>query len=172
MRTGRPPKYETPEEMQAVIDGDVVITDHKAMQNNSFKNENALLEFISTNIERFCSGVLCDELVEYSKEYDGYRYKRFGPRKNRVDLYIVCEKRDYIVEIKNPKFHRENRAAIGQLLNYGREFFDPKKESQLVLVTTKFDLETALTIDYYSLPIRYIYLDRAFSMEYRGQSNG
>jgi hypothetical protein len=172
MSMGRPPYFETAEAMQEAIDGDIVILDHKSVKNSSFKSEKAMLEFIVANIDNFCRDTLSDELVEYSTEYDGIRYKRFGPRNNRVDLYIIGKKAEYLVELKNPRFHRENRAAIGQLLNYGREFFDSKKEKTLVLVTTKFDLETALTIRHYALPIRYIYLDKAFSMEYKRPIHG
>lgn len=53
---------------------------------------------------------------------------------------------------------------IGQILDYGREFLDPKKE--LMIITTKFDRNTAKTIKHYRLPIRYIYIDKNRIMEY------
>jgi hypothetical protein len=59
----------------------------------------------------------------------------------------------------------ENRQGIGQLLDYGREFSDTKK-AKLILLTTRFDLSTALTIAHYSLPIRYIYFEKARMLEY------
>ena len=85
----------------------------------------------------------------------------------RVDLIIVCKKHTYVIEVKNPKTATCNRHAIGQILDYGREFPDSKKK--LVIITTYFDQNTAQTIKAYNLPIKYIYINKYQSYEFVGE---
>ena len=71
------------------------------------------------------------------------------------------ENNKYIVELKNPHYLCENRHALGQLLDYGREL----PGSQLILLSTSFDFSTQATIKYYNLPIRYIYFEKTRCLE-------
>lgn len=80
------------------------------------------------------------------------------------DLFIQGSKKIYLIELKNPSANTENRAAIGQILDYGTEFLDPTKK-ELVIITTMFDNYTARVISFYKLPIRYIYLDKERFLE-------
>lgn len=132
---------------------------------DDFESEKSLLDYIVSNIENFCSDILDDTLISFETEKSITTRRRFSPRGRRIDLYIVGRKAKYIIELKNPFNQAENRYAIGQLLDYGREFLDPKKE--LVLLTTKFDINTAKTIAFYDLPIRYIYFDKRRILEYK-----
>lgn len=66
----------------------------------------------------------------------------------------------------NAKNTTEIRAGIGQLLDYGREYLDPKKE--LILLANMYDENTAKTIEFYNLPIRYIVFSKDKSLEFYG----
>lgn len=148
----------------------------KSLVSNDFEKESDVTDYIVLNIEKFCEQVLGDKLVSFEQEYvisesevyhnkaKAYLDKKYYyPRSRRVDLLIRGEKKSYLVEIKKPFNLAENRYAIGQLLDYGREFLDSEK--QLVLLTTKYDINTAKTIEYYELPIRYIYFDKKRHLE-------
>lgn len=162
MAGGRPLKFQSVEELQNVADQEVCLNP-KGVRSNDFSKENELCDFIEGNLLFFCETILQDNLISFEREYQfGQHY--FGPREPRVDFLIIGEKSHYLVEVKNPQNLAENRAAIGQLLNYGRKYLDPKKT--LVLITSKFDHETACTIQEYKLPIRYIYLDKKRSLEF------
>lgn len=162
MTKGRPPKFESVEELEGVNDGMVWMTEVKSVRTKDFEKEKDLLEYIELNIELFCKDVLEDSLVEYEVERQFVMMKRFQPRARRIDLYVRGEENEYLVELKNPTHPADNRAAIGQILDYGREL----PEAKLVLVTTMFDWDTAKTIEYYDLPIKYVYLDKKRSLKY------
>jgi len=132
------------------------VNNYSYLKNNSFKSEKKLKEFILNHIEDFTRDVLGDTYKSHESEYEFYKQHWMGLSR-RVDLLIEGENNLFIVELKNPRYHSENRGAIGQLLCYGQEFLDPKK--RLVLISTKFDIHTARAIQYYKLPIRYIYFD-------------
>lgn len=144
----------------------IILKNHKTIKTDDFKKEINLVDYIILNIDKFAKEILQDEIIEFETEKNIVERCCFSPRGKRVDLYIKGKKKDYIIEFKNPKYYHENRCAIGQLLDYGREFSDSKKD--LILITTKFDLDTARTIKYYNLPIRYIYLSKKHIMEYLG----
>jgi len=146
----------------------------KEVYTKDFAKEKDLTEFIVLNIEKFCKDILNDELISFELEYEMkkviLKHKKQGicaPRGKRIDLLVLCKQNHYLIEIKRPILHLDNLRAIGQLLNYGREFIDSKKE--LVLITTKFDINTAKTIEHYNLPIRYIYMDKKKVLEYYGK---
>jgi hypothetical protein len=137
------------------------------LQNKTHKKERGITDEIEENIVMFCADILEDEYVSHKREKRIYRAK-FGKNLRRVDLYVKCVNSDYAIEIKNPSAAAENTSAIGQILNYGRYFLDPPKKLQLVILTTFFDQDTAMTIDHYNLPIRYIYYGDGQSMEWVG----
>jgi hypothetical protein len=148
-----------------------VDTSEMAKEESPFRKEIDLEEFITSDISAFCRVVLGDQYKHHTVNQDVTKRLRMAPRGRRIDIYIECENKDYIIELKNPISMTENRHAIGQLLDYGREFTDPKKE--MLLITSKFDINTARTIDHYKLPIRYMLVNENHVLEYKGEvSNG
>jgi hypothetical protein len=146
----------------------VCYNDTTILKNSDFDKEESLKIYIVNNIDKFTKDILEDELVSFEVEKPVSKQLRLSPRERRIDIFVVGKKSKYIVELKNPKCYHENRTAIGQLLDYGREVVD----SQLVLITTKFDINTYKTIKYYDLPIRYIYFDKEKSLECVGVCDG
>ena len=146
----------------------IYTTYQKEIRTDDFASEKELANYTKINIKKFTEDILEDELVSFEFEK---RIEKKDKTQNlkRIDLYVVGKKSKYIVEFKNPKWSNENLNAIGQILNYGRQFTDPKKE--LVLISTMFDIETAKTIKHYNLPIRYIYFDKEKSLEYLGDED-
>lgn len=144
----------------------IMISNSNKIKTVDFVKENNLVDYIICNIECFARDILRDTVISYEKEKPIDDFRRFGARGKRVDLYILGKRKEYIIEFKNPKYKSECRSAIGQILDYGREFSDSKKE--LIIITTFFDLDTAKTIEYYNLPIRYIYLSKKHILEYMG----
>ena len=152
-------------ELGNVPDGQVTI-DPGALKTKDFRKEEELLDYIILNIDKFCQDILKDKLISFEAEYPFRKQVKLSPRDKRVDLLIVCRNKDYIVELKNPRYLMENREAIGQLLDYGREYLDSKKEMpELILITSRYDISTIKTIKHYNLPIRYIYLDKTRRLE-------
>jgi len=132
-----------------------------------FSKEKELLSYLKDNIRIFCNDFLNDGLIEYFIDVNidtNTEARSKGGR--RIDLLINGRKKKYIIEIKNPKYQAENRYAIGQLLDYGREI---KGEKELILITSKLDIHTAKTIQHYKLPIRYVYLDKDRTLEFIGE---
>ena len=150
---GRPPKFKNVEEMQV---------NFKSLNTDDFDRESDLVDFIALNIKVFTIDILNDELVSFEIEKPINKRNQMSPRGRRIDIYIKGKSRNYIIETKNPQYYAENRYAIGQLLDYGREI----DNAELVLITTKYDLNTAKTIKHYNLPIRYIYFDKKVNAEY------
>jgi hypothetical protein len=155
-----------------VEDGHISLLSNR-VENNEFKKEKNLEEFIVNNIHSFTKEILGDVLVSFEVDCAIEPQLRLPPvSRRRVDLIIRGQEKIYLIELKNPTCKGENRYAIGQILDYGREFLDPKKE--LIIMTTKFDINTAKTIKHYGLPIRYMYIDKKRIMEYirdDGKSN-
>jgi len=149
------------------LDASVIIEDTKTIRTAVFKHEKDFCAWIVSNMDKFCTDILNDELVSFEIERNmaPLQNRCLSPRPKRVDLLIQGTGQTYLVELKNPYHKAENRKAIGQLLDYGRSFVKP---AQLVLVTTNFDLDTAKTIEHYNLPIRYIYLSKEKMLEYVG----
>jgi len=144
----------------------VLIKQFSKLQNNTFKKEKDLREFITQYIREFTEDVLEDEYISHNEEC-GITKNTSRFRSRRMDLVVYGQKATHIIELKNPKYQSENRAAIGQLLCYAQDFIDPKK--RLVLISTKFDIYTARAIENYKLPIRYIYFDINHCYEYIGE---
>ncbi len=164
-KVGRPLKFQSVEEIRG---GDSIVEICGDIACNVFAKESDLEQYIIEHIDRFMTTVFNDELIyfESNKPID---VQHFSPRGRRVDLFVQCKNFLYLIELKNPNSGTESRAAIGQILDYGKEFLDPKK--QLVIITTKFDHNTAETIKYYNLPIRYIFMDKERSLEYFSSKN-
>lgn len=152
-KVGRPPKNDP--------------TDVKAIQINKnpnqlfcgdYSSEKELEDDICKNISAFCINILEDEYISHTRQLplNGRRggAKRTGKGVLVIDIIINCKKSKYIIEVKNPNEYSGNRGAIGQILNYGRYF----PEHKLVICTTKIDVDTAGIIDYYNLPIVYVFL--------------
>lgn len=158
-------EYETINDIAKDIENqNIIINNTDKIKTEDFINENDLVDYIIQNIDNFAKDILQDRIINYEKEKPIKKNKRFSPRGKRIDLYIVGEKNNYIIEFKNPKYKSECRNAIGQILDYGREFSDSKKE--MIIITTYYDIDTAKTIKYYNLPIRYIYLSKRNVLEY------
>jgi hypothetical protein len=142
---------------EVVINGNII--------NKDFKSEKHLQNYLSDNIELFCKDAFNENYVSHELEKTINTIGRlFGPRGKRVDLYLVTDKNRYVIEIKRPKFGTEMRSAIGQLLDYGREF---DKEHKLVLLSTMIDMDTIKTIQHYNLNIKYIYTSKTQMMIFK-----
>lgn len=147
---------------------EVYIKDTSKLNNKEFEREEKLKEYIVNNIDKFVKDILEDELVSFEVEKVIMGEFILSQLQRKIDIYIVGKKSKYIIELKNPRCNHENRAAIGQLLDYGREIED----TQLVLLTTKFDINTYRTIKHYNLPIRYIYFEKDKTLECVGVCDG
>lgn len=145
-------------------DGIFRINNYKETLSSDFKNEKELVKFIVCHIDDFTKILFNDSVISFETEYEIDKRHKLSPRGRRVDIFISGVKSKYLIETKCPKFGTESRAAIGQVLDYGKEFCDENVE--LVIVTTNFDIDTAKTIKYYNLPIRYIYLSKVNFVEY------
>lgn len=143
----------------------VRIENHADLMNSDFDKEKDLSKYICSNIELFCRDVLSDTYVSHEEEVQVKKQVIFQPRQPRIDLKIICKNSTYLIELKNPKYQSENRAALGQLLCYST-ILDESRESEMVLVSTKFDMLSAKTIQRFNLPIRYIYFEKSRFMEY------
>ena len=155
-------KYE--DTFDVIKEGEIKINGGMEISSNYYKKEQELQNHIINNIEKFTHEFLEDKLVSYEAEK---RVDKYRLRGKRIDLFIKGIKKEYIIEFKNPKYKCENIQAIGQILDYKRKldrFSDSKKE--MIIITTLFDFDTARTIKYYNLPIRYIFVDEKHFMEY------
>lgn len=148
----------------------IVIDDTSVLKSNEFRTEKELQDFLLLNINCFIKNQFDDDVIEYFKEYDFTNRMEFGPRNNRIDLYVKCAKFDYLIELKNPTNKNENISAIGQLLNYCRMLSEYNQLSyskkRMILITTLFDLQTAKTIEFFNLPIEYIYFTKDKQLSY------
>ena len=153
---GKQFEFSKPKDLDGVPDGKVSASFDASVGTDDFGSEKSLLNYILSDMTHFCEWVLCDKLVSFEVEKPIRQQQVFSARGRRIDLYIVGEKKKYIVELKNKKGGAENRYAIGQVLDYGREF----PSCELVLLTTHYDFDAARTIQHYNLPIRYIYFDK------------
>lgn len=166
-KAGRPRAFKNAKEVESFENKNDGLYEIKYMSNiynHDFDKEKDLVYYIINNIDLFAKNILNDEVIFFEIDMPIEKQNRLSPRGRRIDIYIKGRNKTYIIETKNPHFGTENRAAIGQILDYGREISDPKKE--LIIITTKFDINTAKTIDYYKLPIRYIYLSKRRCLEY------
>ena len=147
------------------LNQDEIITSEYEMINKDFQKEKHLQEYIIDNIDLFCEEILNDKLISFEAEYSlrnkNRKYKR---GKDRIDLFVRCEKNNYLIELKNPTYKYENSHAIGQLFNYGAIF---NKPCQLILVSTRYDFDTVNSIVKYNLPIRFIYISKSKVMEFK-----
>lgn len=160
------PVYENYEEMKGLEDGYVGYKGKK-ITNNFFECENELANYIINNIKKFAQSYLNDTIKSFERECQIHKRIRFAPRGRRVDLFIEGNNKEYVIEFKTPSSGSEIRYGLGQMLDYGREFFDSDeyKETELLLISDLYDSNTAKTIEYFDLPIRYIYFDKNISLE-------
>lgn len=153
-KAGRPPKND-PTDVKAIQ----VYKNPNPYTCDSYSTEKELEDDICKNIKGFCVNILGDEYISHVRQLplNGRHggVKRTAKGVLIIDIFIRCKNSNYIIEAKNPCGYSDNRAAIGQVLNYGRYFPDCK----LVICTTKVDADTAGIIDYYNLPIIYVFLD-------------
>lgn len=154
----------TKEECLKAKDGLYKIKNQNKTLCSDFSKEKDFVHFVTSNVFSFVRLLFNDEVISFETEYNLDKQYKLYPRGRRIDLFIVGRKKKYVIEAKNPKFGTESRAAIGQILDYGRELND--KNIELVIITTHFDINTAKTIKYYNLPIRYVYLSKKFFVEY------
>lgn len=140
------------------VEGDRILFD-------DFQSESEMVDYIISNIDSFTNIHLNDRVVSFEVDKDIAKQAIRCPRGRRIDIFIRGEKGIYILECKNSKNTSNTRAGIGQLLDYGREFLDPKKE--LILVSNVYDSNTAKTIEYYNLPIRYLILNKVNTLEFK-----
>ena len=155
--------FDTVEGLGNAKDGEVSFTGKKLF-NTDFDRESDLEAYICANIEWFCDA-LGEKYISHETNKPIVKRLRMSPQVRRVDMYIKCRGSVLIVELKNQPSGTQSRAAIGQVLDYGRVFIDTRKK-QMVIVTTKFDQPTAKTIKHYNLPIRYIYMSKRQKMEF------
>ena len=150
-----------------VSDWNIIIEEERYISND-FSKEIDMVRYIIDNIDDFAKDILNDEiiLVEVDKPIDR---QRFWPRWRRIDIFIQWKLWVYIIECKNAKSSTEIRSAIWQLLDYWREYLDPKKE--MLLIANMYDDNTAKTITHYWLPIRYILFTKSKSFEYGKKEN-
>ena len=144
-----------------------VLSDDQIPQGD-FPSEKALSQFIEENIEDFCDH-LGLTYISHKADHDLRLVNRFGPRGRRPDFVIETEYETVVVELKNGS-GPQVRAGIGQLLDYGREFLDTKKECVMVLVSSRFDSCAAKTIEAYHLPIRYVVMSHEKTAEFVGHA--
>lgn len=161
-KEGRPLKFKSVKELQSKIDGDYLFDGDK-LRFDDFAYENDLVSRVTENIDSFVRDYLNDSLISFEVDKPINKQTNLQPRGRRIDLFVVGKNSVYIIEFKNAKNTSEIRSAIGQLLDYGREYLDPKKE--LILITNMYDVNTAKTIEYYNLPIRYIIISNKQSLE-------
>jgi len=143
---------------------DVYIKDVKKMKSSMFIKEKDMMDFFEKHIDVFCSDVLCDSYVSHSTEIQQNKHSTFSPRMPRVDIYIKCKRKSYLVELKNPKMPSSNRIALGQILAYGAMM---DGDDELVIITTMFDILTAKAIKKYNLPITYLFFDGKNCLEFK-----
>lgn len=143
-----------------------VVYGNNNIVSGDFNSEKELSDFLKNNIEIFTYQFLNDICVSFNFNY-GVTYNDDPCRRKRVDLIIEGKKKFYVIELKNPQYPYHNIAAIGQLLDYGRHFdyIGHKLDTQLVLLSSMYDVDTAITIQKYNLPIRYFYLQKEFGFE-------
>lgn len=147
---------------------DVIIKrDSKEYISSAYSSEKELEDEICNNIKAFCINILGDNYISHRRQHAINGHKGGAKRRSygllTIDLIIKCEREEYLIEIKKPKHQAENRSAIGQVLNYGRYLPNHK----LVICTTSIDTDTAETIGFYNLPIKYVFLDKGRSAEYK-----
>ncbi len=163
---GRPPLYKSKEELESASNGEVLFTGDRLL-NKDFESESEMQSFIIDNAKMFCEVVLGDSFVKASSEEPINKKISRSPRGRRIDVIIQGEKNKYLIELKNQRGKHSSRHGIGQLLDYGRE---KGRDYQLILITASFDENTAQTIEHYRLPIRYMYMSKAQTLEYQRMS--
>ena len=141
-------------------DGFVYAYPGQNFQSDDFKSESEMVDYYSYNIDKFAEELGVKAIAHHINYYLGS-----GHASRRVDMMIESEDKSIILEFKNPTHFHECRAAIGQLLNYGREVMT-HKPVEMILITSKYCSETAHTISHYSLPIRYFFATKTILLEY------
>ena len=138
--------------------------DTKELRSNYFSSEKHLQNFIYDNIEKFIADVFNDTVIaarlEVPLTFHGLREDSRNQSNGygkRIDIEAQGQNCNYLIEVKKP--HKNSFSTvkgIGQILDYGRLY---QNKHKLVMVSSTYDLDTQRTIEYYELPIIYIYLD-------------
>lgn len=152
-------------ETQLQNEPDGLIHFNGILENCNWENEKTFSDHFEKNIHAYSIKMFDDETLKYDREFK-VSTSRLQRKNKSVDFVIQGVKAQYIIEIKHPKYVSENLKALGQLMNYGRHFLDTQKK-ELILITTKFDFDTAETIEYYDLPIRYFYVNKLQVLEFK-----
>ena len=162
MKTGRPLKFQSVDELQFTPNGLIEIT-FESFNTKDFMSETLATNHLNDSLDLLIESLYNDKIVCVSREMPLQKQYKLSPRGRRIDIFIQGQKNNYIIEVKNEKNTSEIRSSIGQLLDYGREL--SHKDPVLILVSTMFDINTAKTIEYYKLPIKYIFMDKRKFLE-------
>src|SRR5690625_5045644 len=131
----------------------------KSFYRQEFKSEKDFSAYFELNIDLFVDEYLDGDYVSHRKEFELINFnKRKGRGRSggskRVDYYIKTTKGHHFIELKHTTFESEINTAIGQLLNYSTlASVAGIQIKRLFLLTTKFSLDSALTIKRFNLPI-------------------
>ena len=165
---GRPRIYETVNTMQGeyLPDGHYTFDVVSKHLNRDFASEKEMCDFIEDRIEIFCAEVLGVTYKSHKREYRLASSRIHGSHSCRLDFFIITtDNQNICIECKNPFSQYENLSAIGQLLAYkqiGAMLEIPIH--RMVLVTTKVDLLTTLSIRNTELGIELIGIDKAITV--------
>jgi len=140
-----------------------------------FSSEKELNNLLLKNIDMLMKDVFGEKVKSATdKKYkqSGYIKLKSGqylPKRGvRLDLWVECESgRNYILEIKNPKWSSETIPAIAQLLQYSIEF---PEATNFVVVSTDYQKGILEMIERYNLPIDFILItaDQTFLLKRNG----
>lgn len=159
---GRPPKYETPQQMQDAIDAKRLEAQGKA--GRPFKKEKDMADFFEANIERAFQSMFGVGVVEYKRELRLNKGNRFGARVPTVDFWVRTDSGDeWLVELKNPvNGYGELVAGVSQLLGYS---VLAKKawggEYRLLYVVSRYVEVVGEMVRAFSLPVSLMVLNRS-----------
>lgn len=149
--------------MEKIIDK--YITDYTQLKNdNNFKNEKELRDYIILNKETFCREIL---KVEYKSHILEFKFK---PIENLHDnsvfvdiVFIDTNDCAHFIELKCPKFgYNELMQGLGQCMTY---YYLARAHNynlaEVYLVTSKHNNLIPLVIRDNNLRIRYVYFDKS-----------
>lgn len=137
-------------------------TKYNKISIGKFNKEKSIEEYIYANVEDIWLKVFNEKVIKVEKQKyiqtgiielpTGQVLPKRGPR---VDLYVRCNnKKEYLVEIKNPKLGSNGTLhAIGQILYYSTVF---KEATNLVVISTLYEEGFLETIQMHNLPIDFM----------------
>lgn len=170
MAGGRPSKYNISEEIHEDKVKDIFNTV------NHFKNEREMCDFIEQNIKLFCKELFDDEYIKHKREYsfeNGWWSRKGsvvkeGKHNTRIDFMVTCKRKNYAVEVKNPKQkYTELSRSIGQLMMYQMVMEWKGIDAEIVLVSSSHVSVITQMIHRYNLGYRYFVFNKDYSAEYK-----